>query len=122
MLIIGKISGINTNDGMINVLVNDGKGATYNLKTDQETGKKFSISDVYEFDVEVKEGERTQYFLLSYRSIMEFSFEEKNKSLRDFYVSAPYGKWVFVMTYVETPREIYPHVTGLRIQKVGLKP
>ncbi|MBR6072655.1 MAG: HD domain-containing protein [Acholeplasmatales bacterium] len=91
MLIIGKISGINTNDGMINVLVNDGKGAIYNLKTDQETGKKFSISDVYEFDVEVKEGERTQYFILSYKSIMDFSFEEKNQSLRDFYVSAPYS-------------------------------
>lgn len=91
MQIIGKISGINTSDGMINVLVNDGKGGNYNLKTDLETGKKFSIGDVYEFDLEVKEGERVQYFINGFKSIMDFNFEEKNKSLRDFYNSAPYS-------------------------------
>ncbi len=58
----------------------------------------------------------------NYSGTNEFVKVVGGRLRNNFYVSVPYGKWVFVMTYVETPREIYPHVTGLRIQKVGLKP
>ena len=89
MQIIGKISGINTSDNMINILVVDNNNVSYNLKINQEDGKAFVINEVYEFTVLVKEGERTQYFIEKYRSILDFKFEDKNKSLRDFYNSAP---------------------------------
>jgi len=91
MQVVGKISGINTSDNMINILVTDSNNNTYNLKTDQNTGSKFSINDVYEFDVIVKEGERTQYFINSYKNIMDFDFDKKNESLRCFYNSSPIG-------------------------------
>ena len=91
MQVVGKISGINTSDNMINILVTDSNNNIYNLKTDQNTGSKFSINDVYEFDVIVKEGERTQYFINSYKNIMDFEFDKKNESLRNFYNSSPVG-------------------------------
>ena len=89
MQIIGKISGINTSDGMINILVTDGKNNTYNLKTSQEDGRKLFVGDVYEFDIEIKEGERVQYIITSYKNIVDFKFDEKNESLRKFYTAAP---------------------------------
>ncbi len=89
MRIIGKISGINTSDNMINILVTDKDSNSYNLKISYEDGKKFTLSDVYEFEVEKKEGERTQYFITSFKNILDFDFENKNESLRSFYCAAP---------------------------------
>ncbi len=89
MRIIGKISGINTSDNMINLSVTDNNSNVYNLKINQEYAKSFAINDVFEFDVEEKIGERTQYFINSYKSILDFDFKEKNDSLRTFYNAAP---------------------------------
>ena len=89
MQIIGKISGINTSDNMINLLVTDKDSNSYNLKIDSDNGRKFVINDVYEFEVEVKEGERTQYYISGYKNILDFDFNNKNESLRDFYNAAP---------------------------------
>ncbi len=89
MRIIGKISGINTSDNMINLSVTDNNSNVYNLKINQEYAKSFAINDVFEFDVEEKIGERTQYFINSYKSILDFDFKEKNDSLRTFYTAAP---------------------------------
>ena len=89
MRIIGKISGINTSDSMINILVNDKDSNSYNLKITAEEGRKFVINDVYEFEVEVKEGERTQYYITGFKNILDFDFKCKNESLRSFYNAAP---------------------------------
>ena len=89
MGIIGKISGINTSDNMINLLVTDKDSNSYNLKIDYENGRKFVINDVYEFEFEIKEGERVQYFITGFKNILDFNFNDKNESLRDFYNSAP---------------------------------
>ena len=89
MRIIGKISGINTSDNMINLLVTDKDSNSYNLKIDYENGRKFVINDVYEFEFEIKEGERVQYFITGFKNILDFNFNDKNESLRDFYNSAP---------------------------------
>lgn len=89
MRIIGKISGINTSDNLINLSVTDSNSNLYNLKISQEYAKFFAINDVFEFDVEEKVGERTQYFINSYKSVLDFDFKEKNESLRSFYNAAP---------------------------------
>jgi len=89
MRLIGKISGINTSDNMINLTVVDNESNVYNIKTNQEIGRGFVVNDVYEFNVDVKDGERKQFFIVDYKSVLEFDFLSKNQSLRDFYSSAP---------------------------------
>lgn len=107
MQIVGKISGINTSDNMVNLLVVDSNNVSYNLKISQEEGRSFLINDVYEFTVEVKEGERTQYFIQDYKSVLDFKLEEKNKSLRDFYTSAP-------VSLEDLEKEINKYIDGLQ--------
>ncbi len=69
MKIIGKILGMNTSDGCMNVSVVTDKNEVYNIKTKGNTS--LNIGHLYEFDVEVSCGERTSYLLQEVHSIIE---------------------------------------------------
>ena len=89
MKIIGKVNGINTSDGMLNIQVNNKDGITYNLKVSNSDGNDIKICGLYEFEVEVKEDVRTTYNILSYINVDEFDFKKKDTALREFFEKSP---------------------------------
>ena len=89
MKIIGKVNGINTSDGMLNIQVNNKDGITYNLKVSNSDGNDIKICGLYEFEVEVKEDVRTTYNILSYKNVDEFDFKKKDTALREFFDKSP---------------------------------
>ena len=87
MEFIGEIKAINTSDGIFNLACINKDGETKNLKLDQNN--KITIGELYKFDYEVVEGERTSYHVKSFVRVLDLPFEEKNKHLREYYKSAP---------------------------------
>ncbi|MDE5715665.1 MAG: HD domain-containing protein [Anaeroplasmataceae bacterium] len=85
MKVIGKIIGINTSDGGINLSVVNQKSEQLNIKT--KDIQNFSVGHVYQFDVEISYGERTSYILKEYKSV---ALEENAFEIyKDFFPSAP---------------------------------
>lgn len=91
MKIIGKIIGINSSDGLINLSVEDNKKEVYNLKISTLHVECFKVMDVFEFEctLDNRDG-RVRYNIDSYKNVREFDFKEKVESLTDFYKSSPF--------------------------------
>ncbi|MBQ9520369.1 MAG: HD domain-containing protein [Acholeplasmatales bacterium] len=89
MLIVGKVSGINTSDNQLNIQICNKDGITYNLKISSEEGSKLVINNIYEFSLDVVEGERTYYIINEFKNVNSFEFEKKNDSLRSFFEASP---------------------------------
>lgn len=82
MQIIGKIDGINTSDGMLNLLVNT-KNGSINLKLNKEYEDKIELGLIYDFDVEeIKNSVRTSYPIKNFKKIDELSIDIKEDILR----------------------------------------
>ncbi len=112
MKIIGKVNGINTSDGILNIQVNNKDGITYNLKISNQDGENIKICGLYEFEVEVKEDVRTTYSILSYKNVDEFDFKKKDEVLREFFEKSP-------LTLAESEKEINSYIN--KINNVILK-
>ena len=88
MLFVGKVSGINTSDGRLNLLVVDKNKEQMNLKVKGDS--QISIGKVYAFEYdEVKGSERNSYVVKSYKEVTELPLTLMNETLRDFYKAAP---------------------------------
>lgn len=92
MKVIGKIIGINTSDGLINLTIEDDNKEVYNLKISSTYSEKFKLYDVFEFEcvLDNREG-RVRYNIESFKNVNEFEFDEKAKALHSFYKAAPFS-------------------------------
>ena len=88
MRIIGKITGMNTSDGLINLNVTDDKQAQLNIKTSISTGSDLLNGKIYVFEVERVVGERISHQLTSVTPVDELPLEDRNVILRNFLPSA----------------------------------
>lgn len=88
MEIIGKILGMNTSDGLINLLVVNEANEQFNIKTTLSSDN-FVIGDVYIFNTNKSIGERISYQLVEYQSLRSLEVSKSDKAYRDFFNSAP---------------------------------
>ena len=88
MRIIGKITGMNTSDGLINLNVTDEKQTQLNIKTSISTGSDLLNGKIYVFEVERVVGERISHQLTSVTPVDELPLEDRNTILRNFLPSA----------------------------------
>ena len=65
MEIIGKVLGMNSSDGMINVAVSDPSKQIFNIKCSHEAASMFKIGRIYKFNVDQVFGERISYKLIN---------------------------------------------------------
>ena len=79
MRIIGKITGMNTSDGLINLNVSDEKQNQYNIKTSISTGSELLNGKIYVFDVNRVVGERITHQLTSVVPVDQLPLEERMK-------------------------------------------
>ncbi|MCR5647448.1 MAG: HD domain-containing protein [Acholeplasmatales bacterium] len=92
MVVIGKIIGINTSDGLINLTVEDKNKEIFNLKISSIYADKFKATDVFEFEctLDNRDG-RVRYNIDSFKNVRDFEYEAKADALHSFYKSAPFS-------------------------------
>lgn len=85
VVIIAKVLGINTSDGVLNLLVDTENHEKMNIKVDSEYEGVIQINQIYQFNLIVKEGtERTQYIMESFKDINSYELEDLDEVLRKF--------------------------------------
>ena len=90
MELMGKVVGMNTSDGLYNLIVGDKDKNNINLKISPELAHDIKIGHTYIFKYNSHEGiERTTYTVYSFQKITELPLEEKDEALRSFYPQAP---------------------------------
>lgn len=110
MLFVGKVSGINTSDGKLNLLVVDKNKAQMNLKVPE--GSLVELGRVYAFEYDALKGsERMTYVVKSFKEVTELPLSLMNETLRDFYKAAPVS-----LEYSE--KEINSYIAKIENEKV----
>ena len=89
MEIIGKVLGMNTSDGMINIAVGDKDKQIFNIKCLYEESDVFKIGRIYKFIVNEVIGERIHYQLVKSYDVEELEYSETDLILRGFLNSSP---------------------------------
>ena len=89
MQLIGKIVGINTSDGMLNLAIVDQENAPWNLKASLDFS--FQIGHVYIFEVEKNYKVLISYTVEKYQAVSDLALEEKDRILRLFFPVSPYS-------------------------------
>ena len=105
MEIIGKVLGMNTSDGMINIAVGDKEKQIFNIKCSYEQSENIKIGRIYKFDVEQIFGERISYQFKEVWDVETLNYLESDKILRGFLNSAPLSLEdlkTFVWKYVDS--------------------
>ena len=88
MLFIGKVSGINSSDGKVNLLVTDKDKNQMNLKVKDES--LVTLGHVYAFEYEeIKGKERSSYNVVSLKEVTDLPLTLMDETLRNFYKAAP---------------------------------
>lgn len=105
MRIIGKILGINSSDGGINILVADEHQTQFNIKT--TNGEGFIVGRIYAFEVTKVIAERVSYQLDSFISVEGLEPTESDTILRSFLAGSP-------VSYQEAKQFIYSIVEELK--------
>jgi 3'-5' exoribonuclease len=88
MLFIGKVSGINTSDGRLNLLVVDKDKNQMNLKVSGDVDIVLGHVYAFEYD-EVLGKERTSYPVKSFKEVTDLPLTLMDETLRNFYKAAP---------------------------------
>lgn len=88
MLFIGKVSGINTSDGRLNLLVVDKDKNQMNLKVGGDVDIVLGHVYAFEYD-EVLGKERTSYPVKSFKEVTDLPLTLMDETLRNFYKAAP---------------------------------
>ena len=105
MEIIGKVLGINTSDGLFNILVEDSAKKQYNIKWEKEPS--LEIGCVYCFEVVVFSKERLSYRLIDIKEISCFDMEKEDAVLRTFLNAAP-------LSLQELKNELYCRINAIQ--------
>ncbi len=87
MELVGEVSAVSKSNEFFNIVVKDNSGNLTNVKINDLGDIK--IGNIYKFILNKKEGERVSYSVISYISIDNFTLENKDKYLRDFYKKSP---------------------------------
>ncbi len=107
MELMGKIIGMNTSDGLYNLMVSDSKDTVVHLKISNEMVDHVKLGHTYVFEYNVQEGlERNTSIIQSVKEIAELPLEEYDEALRQFYPNAP-------MTLKESISEVYRYVNKI---------
>lgn len=86
----GKITAINTSDGLLNLMAIGAKGEILNLKITAQMSAGIKIGHTYIFSYTVQSGsERAAYMVEDFKEITELPFGKRNEALRSFYPQAP---------------------------------
>lgn len=109
MEIIGKISAINTSDGLSNLSVFDEEGTLWNIKASLDM--IFQIGHIYLFQVKKNIGERVSYFVTEYQSLEKLSIEKNDEILRKFFPTSPF-------TLEESKKIIYDAIESIQNEVV----
>lgn len=89
MEIIGKVLGINTSDGMMNLLVVGAKKEQYNIKSPMVLSEVFLIGHIYQFIVDRVVAERVSYQIKEVYDVDQLEPEKSDMILRDFMAGSP---------------------------------
>ena len=92
MNIIGKVIGINTSDGMLNLSVEDSEKKIVNLKLIQTEIIPVKINETYEFNCHIEENDRIHYMVDGVINAKEFEYEKRSDALRTFYKASPISR------------------------------
>mgnify|MGYP003312487809 CR=1 FL=1 len=86
MEIIGKVIGMNSSDGLINVAVSDASKQIFNVKCSHEKSAMFKIGRIYKFIVEQVFGERISYQLVEAYDAENLDYLKYQKNYSDYTV------------------------------------
>lgn len=107
MELIAKIIGMNTSDGMYNVVVRDALNNQYNLKVSADNVCELKIGHTYTFTYDVYDGiERSSNVVRSLEEVTNMPFEQQNETLRMFYPQAP-------ISAEEAIKEVYSYINKI---------
>ena len=89
MEIIGKIIGMNTSDGLLNLLVTNTVKTQYNLKISLSEEPHLHLGDILVFDVVQHQRERISYHIESYRPVETLGLSSADEVFREFLPASP---------------------------------
>lgn len=90
MELMAKILGMNTSDGLYNLMVSDSDEQTHHLKISSDMADGVKLGHTYLFHYSVQEGtERNTFIVSSFEEITELPLEKQDEALRQFYPQAP---------------------------------
>lgn len=90
MELMAKILGMNTSDGLYNLMVSDSDEQIHHLKISSDMADGVKLGHTYLFHYSVQEGtERNTFIVSSFEEITELPLEEQDEALRQFYPQAP---------------------------------
>ena len=107
MEIIGKVLGMNTSDGMINIAVGDKDKQIFNIKCLYEESDVFKIGRIYKFIVNEVIGERIHYQLVKSYDVEELEYSETDLILRGFLNSSP-------ISLEESKEKVYEYINSIK--------
>lgn len=84
MVINGFITTTNTNDDFVNLVVKSANNTLYNIKTSKIKAQNLKLNHVYEFKVDVVEGQRMKYILKEVLDISKLNEARRDTILRSF--------------------------------------
>ena len=106
MEIIGKVLGMNSSDGMINVAVSDPSKQIFNIKCSHEAASMFKIGRIYKFNVDQVFGERISYQLINAYDAENLDSVETDKILRSFLNTSP-------LSLEESKEKVYEYIEAI---------
>ena len=110
MLFVGKVAGMNSSDGRINLLVTDKNKVQMNLKINDENGIALGKVYAFEYDV-IDKKERTSYIVKSFKEVSELPLTLMDETLRDFYKSSP-------ISLEDSENEINRYIASIENEKI----
>jgi 23S rRNA maturation-related 3'-5' exoribonuclease YhaM len=110
MLFVGKVAGMNSSDGRINLLVTDKNKVQMNLKINDENGIVLGKVYAFEYDV-IDKKERTSYIVKSFKEVSELPLTLMDETLRDFYKSSP-------ISLEDSENEINRYIASIENEKI----
>ena len=110
MLFVGKVAGMNSSDGRINLLVTDKNKVQMNLKINDENGIVLGKVYAFEYDV-IDKKERTSYIVKSFKEVSKLPLTLMDETLRDFYKSSP-------ISLEDSENEINRYIASIENEKI----
>ncbi len=89
MELMAKVMGINTSDGIYNILVVNEKNETFNLKISPSMIDLIKVGGLYKFIYTAQYGGRMANMVTEVEQPNQLSLESSNEALRKFFPSAP---------------------------------
>ncbi len=106
MELVAEVKSVSKSDGILNYIVSNELGEIYNLKIHPKDELDIQIGKIYMFNCSVKQAERTSYWILGAKDILDLDLKQKDEYLRKFYKSS-------VCSMAEEEKEIEKYIDKL---------